>query len=69
MYTCKFFPESSKTVHDILHQNLDDAGLDVENKPYTTDKGSNMVAASLRLIIHSNIYPAITLRFSDGHAP
>ena len=51
MYACKFFPESKTADHiqGALDQILDDAGLDVENTPYTTDKtdkGSNMVAAT-----------------------
>ena len=48
MYACKCFSEN-KTADRIqvaLGQVLDDAGPDAENTPCTTDKGSNMVAAT-----------------------
>ena len=48
MYACKFFPENKTADHIevALDQILDDAGLDAENIPCVTDKGSNMVAAT-----------------------
>jgi len=48
MYACKFFPENKTADHIqvALDQILDDAGLDTEHTPCTTDKGSNMVAAT-----------------------
>jgi len=48
MYACKFFPESKTADHIqvALDQILDDIGLDAENTPCTTDKESNIVAAT-----------------------
>ena len=48
IYACKFFPENKTAEHIqvALDRALDDAGLDPENTQCTTDKGSNMVAAT-----------------------
>ena len=48
MYACKFFPERKTADHIqiTLDRILSEAGLDVESVPCTTDKGSNMVAAT-----------------------
>ena len=47
MYACRFFPENITVDHIqvALDQILFDAGLDADNIPCTTDKGSNLVAA------------------------
>ena len=48
MYACKFFHENKTADHIqvALDQILFDAGLDADNIACTTDKGSNMVAAT-----------------------
>ena len=48
VYACKFFPDSKTAdyIQVALDQILDDTGLDAENTPCTTNKGSNMVVAT-----------------------
>ena len=55
MCACKFSPENKTAGHIqvALDQILYDAGLDAENIPCTTDKGSNMVVA-IRSKCHVN---------------
>lgn len=52
MYACKYFPEQ-KTAENIcksIDETLSQAGLNPETVPVTTDKGSNVVAATAHKI-------------------
>ena len=48
MHACKFFPINTTPDHIqiAVDQILFDVGLEAENIPCTTEKGSNMVAAT-----------------------
>ena len=48
MYACKFFPQSKTADHIqvAIDRILSEVDLDTTHTPYTTDKGSNMLAAT-----------------------
>jgi len=48
MYKCEFMPEqhTSGNMKKFIDRNLEELGLDLTNTPCTTDKGSNVVAAT-----------------------
>ena len=68
MYACKFFPETKAADHIqvALDRILIEAGLEAENVPCTTDKGANMVAASVTLIVHATICPPLSIQDGKG---
>ena len=47
MYACKFFPnQKQQIISRLLDKILSEVDLDTTNTPCTTDKGSNMLAAT-----------------------
>ena len=57
MYRCSYFPErhTAVNIEKVIDENLAELNLSIVDTPCTTDKGSNIICATLAkliLIVH-----------------